>query len=1474
MDSGKPDAVVARFDGKNFPLWEFQFRTFVQGKRLLPLLLGTRPKPAESEAKEFADWEAENAQVITWLVACVDVPTGLSLRRFTTASAMWKHLCTTNCQANASRQFALETAIAGLAQGRMDIRSYYQEAMNLWTESDLLSASISTAHTPEATIVERTRSRTMHFLMKLRPEYEPIRASLLHRNVTELDEILAELYREEIRLKSQAQVDAGSARSLENSSVFAATSFRPHFQSSSSQMGASGHGPPGGQGTAPVRFCHYCRDPGHIQPFCRKRNWCNFCRQAGHILSECPKRGRRSHPRSAGPSSAPAAYAATEVCTAPTPGAFSSVTGVSKEELTKLIHSALQEVMHSAFSTGNGSGNSPHWLLDSAAFNHMTNRVGSFTSLRPVTQRLQVADGTILPVTGMGRIVESGLHLDRVLHAPRLVPNLISVGQLAEDGCDVKFDNNGCVVQDSRTGMELGRGRKHGRIYVMESLRSRDLSGCRRELAAGDHVDARLDVSRDSCRMNSSTFPVVSVKHSLSSDVRNSVWDLWHCRLGHPHSSRLLQMFSEKLLPGNFRAASFSPPPCISCIEAKAAQRSFPTSSTVYDAPFDLVHTDLWGPSQVPSRNGFLYFALFIDHHTWYTWIYFLRHKSELLTHARDFVRMIQTQFQKTIKIIRSDPGGEFSSNELLAFYRSQGILSQQSCPGVSQQNGVVERKNRHVLELTRALLFRSGVPARFWVEAANTVVHLINRQITPVLDNSSPYQKLYSKLPDYGALRVFGCLCFVLLPRKERHKLDPKTARCVFLGYSDRHKGYLCYDPEGQRLRIGYHVIFMENVMYYSTKKESSREEFARSLSFLETLVVADSVTFGSPCVVPAEPTPSLSLHDGDGTETSSPVGSLDSSSDESSSSSHSGSNSSSHDILNSSSDGSLDSSSGSDESNDPPSPPAGPRRSDRVNKGQPPPRHNDYVVFAVDPVTFAVEPIHVPSHYRYACGIPEWDNAMIEEIDALEENETWEVIPRTPDMSVVGCKWVFTVKLKPDGSLDRYKARLVAQGFSQEYGIDYDETFAPVAKMQTVRCVLAVAAMRNWPLVQLDVKNAFLHGDLKETIYMACPAGYSKGGPNVVCRLKKSLYGLKQAPRTWFEKFHGTVMQAGFVQSQNDPSLFLRQTTTGLTVLLLYVDDMIITGSDHVGIQELKETLHQAFKLKELGDVSYFLGLEIERTTQGIFVSQKKYVRDLLVEYQFLDCKPCPTPMEQNLKLSRSSGELLDDQTNYRTIVGSLRYLSSTRPDIAYAVQVVSQYMGMARTLHLDAVHRILRYLQGTQDVGIFFPSHGEMTLEAFADADFAGCVDTRRSTSGWCVRLGLSPISWRCKKQDRVSKSSTEAEYRSMSEVSSELVWLQRLLMDLGVNCTTPMRLFGDNTSAIRIANNPVLHDRTKHIETHVHYIRQLIQEGVIQLSYLSTEDQTADLLTKAVGTSRHWYLSHKLMLRQHHQFEGGC
>jgi len=474
-----------------------------------------------------------------------------------------------------------------------------------------------------------------------------------------------------------------------------------------------------------------------------------------------------------------------------------------------------------------------------------------------------------------------------------------------------------------------------------------------------------------------------------------------------------------------------------------------------------------------------------------------------------------------------------------------------------------------------------------------------------------------------------------------------------------------------------------------------------------------------------------------------------------------------------------------------------------------------------------------------------------MLEEFRALEKNKTWDLVKLPVGKKAVSCKWVFTVKQNPEGKVERYKARLVARGYSQTYGIDYDETFAPVAKMSTVRILISCAANFGWPLHQLDGKNAFLHGDLQEEVYMELPPGFSKPEINgKVCRLKKSLYGLKQSPRAWFDRFRRALCGMGYKQCNEDHTVFYRHSGRRIALLAVYVDDIIITGDDEVEIKRMTENLSKECEVKDLGQLKYFLGIEVARSPKGIVLSQRKYVLDLLNETGMLGCRPASTPMDPNHKLCAESCHSINKE-KYQRLVGRLIYLCHTRPDISYVVSVVSRYMHDPRSGHLDVVYRILRYLKSSPGKGLMFKSHGHLNIEGYCDADWASCLDDRRSTSGYCVFVGGNLVSWRSKKQSVVSRSTAEAEYRAMSLVVSEMLWVKNLLSELNVLRKGPLRVWCDNISSINIANNPIQHDRTKHVEIDRFFIKEKLDDGTIELRYVNSGGQIADSLTKGLG-----------------------
>ncbi|CAL0299700.1 unnamed protein product [Lupinus luteus] len=376
-----------------------------------------------------------------------------------------------------------------------------------------------------------------------------------------------------------------------------------------------------------------------------------------------------------------------------------------------------------------------------------------------------------------------------------------------------------------------------------------------------------------------------------------------------------------------------------------------------------------------------------------------------------------------------------------------------------------------------------------------------------------------------------------------------------------------------------------------------------------------------------------------------------------------------------------------------------------------------------------------------------------------------------------------------------------------------------------------------------------------------MHIPPGVTGFKTNHVCHLHKSIYGLKQAGRQWYTKLSSTLLSLGYKQSQHDHSLFTKMHNSTLTVLLIYVDDLILAGTNYAEIQSVKGHLHDLFKIKDLGPLKYFLGLEIARSQQGIFLSQRKYTLDILSDTGFLASKPCVTPMIRTSRLHQADGEPYSDPKLYRRLVGRLLYLTNTRPDISFAVQQLSQFMASPTNTHFKAMTRVLRYLKLSPGQGLFYPSSSSLQFKAFSDSDWGACQDTRKSITGYCVFLGDSLISWRAKKQQTVARSSSEAEYRALAATSCELQWLTYLITSF-LPHITPSLLFCDNASACHIANNNVFHERTKHIEIDCHIVREKLQQKLFHLLPISSKEQYADILTKPLDPQPFHYLLSKL------------
>ncbi|KAI5343744.1 hypothetical protein L3X38_011620 [Prunus dulcis] len=734
---------------------------------------------------------------------------------------------------------------------------------------------------------------------------------------------------------------------------------------------------------------------------------------------------------------------------------------------------------------------------------------------------------------------------------------------------------------------------------------------------------------------------------------------------------------------------------------------------------------------------------------------------------------MVENRFSSSIKQLQINGGGEFTSKLFLTFLRDHGISHQISSPYTPQQNGVVEMKHQHIVAMGLCLLAQSRLPHNFWVEAFSTAVFLINRLPTPQLGHLSPYEKLLQRPPDYTSLKSFGCTCFPHMVPYNKHKLSFKSVPCVFIGYDDHYKGYRCLDPISGRVYISRNVTFDETTFPYrqpqiapdaqptfDAHSDLGPNSFSHRISTSTGPPQSDPIPLASPQINPS-PSPA---HNDPIRSPYAPADPVPSSPSQNSLPSPLVSLPSSHPtnpaisplptLL------PTDSTSIPDTANPspPPTPPSSPIPHTTTSSpaSTPPSSPLDPSIFPNSPntpnhpqhfkslksiVPFGpvTKPLYSPTHphplphglsatcsdptsieptsFTQASKYSHWQDAMKDEYDALMKNQTWSLVPATSRMNVVGCKWVFKVKRKADGSVDRYKARLVAKGFNQQEGFDYEETFSPVVKPATIRTILSLALSYHWSLQQLDVRNAFLNRYLQEEVYMKQPPGFhDPSRPQAVCRLHKALYGLKQAPRTWFQRLSTFLLAQGFVHSHSDASLFIRLSSSCTVYVLVYVDDIIVTGSDPQNVHQFLDQLCSTFDSRHMGELNFFLGMEITRFPDHLFLSQTRYAIDLLKRFNMTDCKPCPTPLPSDTRLSCLDGDPLSDPSTYRSMVGGLQYLTLSRPDISFAVNQVCQFMHNPRSSHLQVVKRIFRYIKGTVAQGLVFHESTDFTLRSF--------------------------------------------------------------------------------------------------------------------------------------------------------------
>ncbi|KAG8499323.1 hypothetical protein CXB51_005887 [Gossypium anomalum] len=692
-----------------------------------------------------------------------------------------------------------------------------------------------------------------------------------------------------------------------------------------------------------------------------------------------------------------------------------------------------------------------------------------------------------------------------------------------------------------------------------------------------------------------------------------------------------------------------------------------------------------------------------------------------------------------------------------------------------------------------------------------------------------TPFQCLFNHAPTYDDLWVFGCCCFPYLRPFGNHKLEFRSQPSTFLGYSPHHKGYFCLTLDGKVI-VSCHVVFDENRFLSSLSTTSSDQLPLNTTTYVPVVRSCISNKIHPDSVVET----SVGSSNGDSIQSNFPATS----------------NVSSHSSTSISAD-----------REEVPSTIVSPTAPPDVS---PVSVINTHAMVTrskagiFKPRALCADKVEVePCTVEEALSHPDWQLAVQAEFDALLANSTWELCPLPSGRKVIGCKWLFKIKKNHDGTISRRKARLVAKGCSQVPGYNFKETFSLVVKPATIRFILSITVTKGWHLRQVDVNNTFLNGDLTDDVFMQQPPGYEQFGPNgerLVCRLTKALYGLWQAPRAWFDKLKQFRVSAGFTVSKSDASLFVRLSSDHTIYVLVYVDDIVITGSSVDEINCFVQMLHNQFALKDMGELHYFLGIEVSQSSSGsIHLCQRKYIRELLALSSMTNARSVYTPMITSSRLSKDEGEPLADPTEYRSIAGALQYIVLTRPDIAHAVNRVCHFMHAPTTLHMVALKRISRYLSGTLSHGLVFRKSDLLSLVGYADANWGLDFDVRQSTTGYFVYYGDNPISWCSKKQQVVSRSTAEAEYRSLAAAASDVTWLVSLLTELNLSSVDLPTVWCDNSSAVAIAANPVLHSKFKHVELDLFFVREKVVHGELVVSEVPACDQVADVLTKPLSVS---------------------
>ncbi|KAM1561756.1 hypothetical protein ACFX1Z_004844 [Malus domestica] len=885
---------------------------------------------------------------------------------------------------------------------------------------------------------------------------------------------------------------------------------------------------------------------------------------------------------------------------------------------------------------------------------------------------------------------------------------------------------------------------------------------------------------------------------------------------------------------------------CIDCMKGKM------TNVRKLDAKrshglLEIIHTDVCGPFPIKTICGNSYFVNFIDDYSRYSYVFLISEKSSVLECFKTFKSEVEKQLDRVIKIVRSDRGGEYfgrytetgqKKGHFACFLESQGIIAQYTTPGTPQQNGVAKRRNRTLMGMVRSMISRSKLPGFLWGEALKTANYILNRVSSKAVPKT-PFELWNGRQPSFDYFHVWGCKAEAKFYNPSEKKLDSRTTTCFFIGYSEKSKGFKFFCTQSHiRIQETHNAIFLEDEDVSNLAPENFEFEEARQMDDDSSRLDYNRIpvfprlsinTYIDEVMGETEiPTETVCDEDqNNAVFNQSPV------TDIQATNSNAPANSLDQQNL---------------------------KKSNRIRK---PVISSDYVY--LQETEFDFGDIDDPMTYHQAMQSPQkvlWQAAMKEELDSMSKNSVWSLVQSPPNIKAIGCKWVFKTKRDAEGRIERYKVRLVAKGFTQREGVDYNDTFSPVSSKDSMRVIMALTAHFDLELHQMDVKTAFLNGDLYEDIFMVQPPGFVKRGKeDMVCKLQKSIYGLKQASRQWFLKFDQVVTSHGFIENKMDDCIYLKIRGSRFIFLVLYVDDILLASSDRQLLNETKHMLSTNFEMKDLGEAYYVLGIEIVRDRQRrcLGLSQKGYIERVLNRFNMEHCNKADVPVNKGDKFSRDQCPKNEHEIElmkmkpYASLVGSLMYANiCTRPDLAFIVGLLGRFQSNPGEAHWVAAKKVLRYLQRTKDFMLVYGRDDSLELVGFTDSDLAGDMDERKSTGGYIFKLNGGAVSWKSAKQTIISTSTMEAEFVACFEGMKQAVWLRNFIADMKIidSVKRPVKMYCDNNAAVFFSKNNKRTSASRLMDVKFLKVREKVKKGEIEIQYLSTTAMIADPLTKAL------------------------